>query len=80
MSVYFDLTHDEWVGDHATYDGEFISRQTEWFATKEQAEHFSRTGERHTFAETVAARNERINREFEEFYGRHDIPDEDIVS
>jgi len=45
MSVYFDYTHDEWVGDHTTYDGEFVSRQTEWFATKEQAQHFSRTGE-----------------------------------
>jgi hypothetical protein len=47
MSVYFDPTHNEWVGGHATtVNGEFVSRQTEWFATKEQAQHFSRTGER----------------------------------
>lgn len=46
MDVYFDHTHEQWVGEHETRDsnGE-VSRQTEWFDNKSDAVHFARTGE-----------------------------------
>lgn len=45
MNVYFDHTHEQWVGEHETRDanGE-VRRQTEWFDSKAAAERFARTG------------------------------------
>lgn len=45
MDVYFDHTHEQWVGEHETRDslGE-VTRQTEWFTDKADAIYFARTG------------------------------------
>ncbi|WP_158074064.1 hypothetical protein [Micromonospora sp. CB01531] len=46
MDVYFDHTHEQWVGEYETRsaDGE-VHRQTEWFNEKADAVRFARTGE-----------------------------------
>jgi len=44
----FDHTHGEWVASRVTAretDGTVANRQTEWFATREEAERFEREGE-----------------------------------
>jgi len=44
----FDHTHEEWVASRVTRrddDGRVAGRQTEWFATREEAERFEREGE-----------------------------------
>lgn len=46
MRTYMDPDSGEFVGEFETRgaDGE-VSRQSEWFATQAEAEHFSKTGE-----------------------------------
>jgi hypothetical protein len=48
VKPYMDPTTGEWVGEHETPlpEGD-VSRQTEWFATEQEARHFARRGTNH---------------------------------